>query len=110
MDLYLAVMNRLATNLAMGFLEEPRKISRWNVELLRGWVYPEQCLPQDGALSLMVEWVPRSGIAAPGHVILHLQGYVHRQETRSRRTRTLQVTLVFDACFRTKINTMLADK
>jgi hypothetical protein len=108
-------MNRLATHLAQVLIDEHRQVSHWNVEFLRNLSFVPQLLPADTGepVSPIVEWVARTGISAPGRVIITLQGFAnphHRnfqhkdsdQPTRQRQRGLppVAVTLVFDACFR----------
>ena len=108
-------MNRMATRLALVFLEEPREVSHWNVEFLRELSFVPQLLPANTGepVSPIVEWVARRGIHAPGRVVITMQGianphhpgYQHRDsDLRSipLRKRAVAVTLIFDACFRKK--------
>lgn len=122
MELYLTVMNRLAAHLGVVLIDQDddddddddktsssssvstttTPISHWNVDILRGLAYPPQLI--SASLDPVVEWMPRKGIAAPGHVCLRLQGVadvdVESELTAPRRKKRLPVTLVFDACFR----------
>lgn len=116
LELYLTVMNRMATHLAQVFLDEHRQVSHWNVEFLRNLAFVPQLLPTNTGepVSPIVEWVSRTGINAPGHVIITLQGFAnphHRAFQNLNRDQPprvrqrghhppLGVALVFDACFR----------
>jgi hypothetical protein len=117
MELYLTVMNRLANHLSECLKWEyppaadpmrddddftPTTIRtlprphRWNVDILRGSVFPgmhEEPTP-------IVEWTPREGLLAPGHVCIRLQGAPNDTGESLRRKRKSPVTLVFDACYR----------
>jgi hypothetical protein len=97
MDLYLTVMNRLATHLGMVLHQSvtPKPIAHWNVNLLRG--YSSQKV---APLVPSVEWRPRKGIEAPGYVMIRLQGFPQDESQGLRRKRPMPLTLVFDACFR----------
>jgi hypothetical protein len=137
MELYLTVMNRLATTLGMVLTSDEDdadehhaaatkalSISHWNVDILRGLAYPPQLLPSTSAatsgtsnesqqqdrriLAPIIEWMPRNGISAPGHVCIRVQGFISAPDSNlevpasRRRKKRLPVTLVFDACFRNK--------
>jgi hypothetical protein len=116
MELYLTVMNRLANHLSECLQWEypqsadpvddddftPTTIRtlprphRWNVDILRGSVFPgmeEEPTP-------IVEWTPREGLLAPGHVCIRLQGAPNYTGESLRRKKKSPVTLVFDACYR----------
>jgi len=99
MELYLTVMNRLACHLGLVLLDDEKSMSHWNVDIMRGLAYPPQLVPTNDPI---VEWMPRTGIAAPGHVCIRLQGFAetYEKEESLRRKKRLPVTLVFDACFR----------
>ena len=104
-------MDRLAKHLALVFLDEPRKPSHWTVEFQRQMAFKPQLVRQDSTgepLSPIVEWVARSGINAPGQVIITLQGFgdvhssngVAEQHQSLRHRRLKQVSMVFEAGFR----------
>lgn len=124
MELYLTVMDRLAKNLseclnwdyppvvvanAAGedddFIEAPMHAlphpHRWNVDILRGSVFPAM----EEELTPVIEWIPREGTMAPGHVCIRLQGVPTHTRDSLRRKKKSPVTLVFDACFRKQVHT-----
>ena len=123
MELYLTVMDRLAKNLseclnwdhppvaADGVGEDNDFIAvpmhalphphRWNVDILRGSVFPAM----EEELTPVIEWIPREGSMAPGHVCIRLQGIPIYTGDSLRRKKKSHVTLVFDACFRKQVHT-----
>ena len=117
MELYLTVMNRLANHLSEclnwnnpppvacdlendDFTPTPMRTSprprRWNVDILRGSVFPNM----EEELTPIIEWTPREGSLAPGHVCIRLQGAPNYTGESLRRKKKSPVTLVFDACYR----------
>lgn len=121
MQLYLAVMNRLT--LSLGLILQPRASTRissnaqesdddfiqgtpesfqpkhWSVQILRGTESDAMEMLHDPIP--LIEWAPKDGMAAPGHVSVRLQG-LPSHDSRGKASGG-PLTLVFDACFRAEL-------
>mmetsp|Transcript_6940 Transcript_6940/g.10539 ORF Transcript_6940/g.10539 Transcript_6940/m.10539 type:complete len:315 (-) Transcript_6940:1664-2608(-) len=102
MELYLTVMNRLASVLGIVLYEDDdqRKfqtgLSHWNVNISRFHVNGPNCAP----LIPMVEWMPQNTVQSPGDLSIRLEGFYTPPYSDLRRKRKIPLTLTFVASFR----------
>lgn len=102
MELYLTVMNRLASVLGIVLYEDDdqRKfqtgLSHWNLNISRFHVNGSNCAP----LIPMVEWMPQNTVQSPGDISIRLEGFYTPPDSDLRRKRKIPLTLTFVASFR----------
>lgn len=102
MDLYLTVMNRLASLLGMVLYEDDDKrnfhtaLSHWNVTISR--LHANS--PKTAPLIPMVEWMPKNNIDEPGDVSIQIHGLYTPPDGDLRRKRKIPYMLNFVASFR----------